>query len=430
MLKTNQPQPAFEASGCYVPLVQISDPAITHKLVKIAQEFSFLDQVFAECFRGFEHAYNHDAVSRSLTRIKGDIVKRQSQNSDPRASKVGYIGYLGEFCENIFSSWSSPASSREAKPYKSGLKYGNDCVIYLQDTLEIPYWQFIIDLFLDWRGNNASSILGTAMLHMLRHQVSSLGDRADDLAQLALLDTKDKDGLEILVRSIRKRMNFLHDALEVAMPDEGLEVTVSVMHDNQVVQPGSESAQCTAPVPAIRVRHCPWVKSQYSRINVYTRLTPAQDALYQLAFFVTFIILAIIPGYQGFSIAAKSNELGSATDADFYFLMQSSIMSILGDFATAQPILQSVRAAWPAQCFWAFSAVGFLSAVISVVIYPLTNTSWSSLVAFMGAVASAASVLVLTIATARQQMAGPGVRNDKASITEEPADRSGKLKVL
>lgn len=153
-----------------------------------------------------------------------------------------------------------------------------------------------------------------------------------------------------------------------------------------------------------------------------------QDASKQLALFVLFNILAFIPGYRGFAISAQSHENGTTNDADFYYLMQSSIMSVLGNFAAALPLLQSARISGPCYFFWAFSAMGLLSAVLSVVIYPYTNTGWSSVVSFVGSVASAASVLVLTVATAREQMIGPGSRNDGEDITKGSADRNGKLK--
>lgn len=153
-----------------------------------------------------------------------------------------------------------------------------------------------------------------------------------------------------------------------------------------------------------------------------------QDASKQLAFFVLFIILAFIPGYQGFAISAQSHDNGTTNDSDFYYLLQSSIMSVLGNFATALPILQSTRISGPCYSFWVFSAMGLFSAVLSVVIYPLTNTGWSSAVSFIGTVASAASVLVLTVATAREHMTRPRSTNNFEGITKGHADRHEKCK--
>lgn len=169
-------------------------------------------------------------------------------------------------------------------------------------------------------------------------------------------------------------------------------------------------------------RICESPASEYFEVNANVD----KDASVQLALFVFLVILAFIPGYQGFAISAQSHENGTISDSDFFYLMQSSIMSVLGNFATALPLLQSGRISGSSHFFWVFSAMGLFSAVLSVVIYPLANTGWSSVVSFVGNVASAASVLVLTIATAREQMAGP-VSRSHGELPPERAPRS-KLK--
>lgn len=247
-LTLQQPRAELKESDYYTPPVRISNRAITQKFIKVAQEFSFLDQVFAECFRAFEEAVNHDVVRERLVEIRNDLVRRQHQSPDPNNSQAGYIGCLGEFCEDFLASWEEPASNRRTHGYKSGLKYGNECVIYLQDTLEIPYWKLVIDLFLNWRESNKSSMVGTAILHMLRNKTLLCRTKVEELAQLALLDTTDRDGITTVVRSIQKRLDLLNDALEVVMPDEGLEVTASVkpgiqrVHSELLVESGPATA--------------------------------------------------------------------------------------------------------------------------------------------------------------------------------------------
>lgn len=404
-IKQRFPRPALEQSDRYTPYVRISNRVATKKLIKIAQDFTLLDQVFAECFRAFEEAFNHKNIRERLLRIRNDLAKSQRHSSGPDNSQdqAGYIGPLGEFCENVCASWKEPASNRKVKGYKNGLKYGDDYLVYLQNTLEIPYWQLVIDLLLDWRETNASNILGTAILYLLRYKVLSCGNQVEELAQMAIPDAEDRDGLTTVVRSIQKRLDFLDYALEVVMPGE-VEITASA-------------------ITGFRGVHSE-LGSGISRATPSTK----HDASKQLALFVLFNILAFIPGYRGFAISAQSHENGTTNDADFYYLMQSSIMSVLGNFAAALPLLQSARISGPCYFFWAFSAMGLLSAVLSVVIYPYTNTGWSSVVSFVGSVASAASVLVLTVATAREQMIGPGSRNDGEDITKGSADRNGKLK--
>lgn len=152
-----------------------------------------------------------------------------------------------------------------------------------------------------------------------------------------------------------------------------------------------------------------------------------QDAPAQVSLFVLFIILAFIPGYKGFAIS-ESNENGKTTDADFFYLMQSSLMSALGNFSVALPLLLSMRASRPSRYFWAFTILGILSALISVIMYPYTHTGWSTAVAFVGTVASAASVLVLAVATSKGRTAEEAENNAGESKTKDFEDRNGKSK--
>lgn len=54
--------------------------------------------------------------------------------------------------------------------------------------------------------------------------------------------------------------------------------------------------------------------------------------------------------------------------------------------------------------------LGLAFSIISIIIYPLINTGWSSFVSFFGSIASAASILVMTQATSK------GVNHGKAKI--------------
>jgi hypothetical protein len=60
---------------------------------------------------------------------------------------------------------------------------------------------------------------------------------------------------------------------------------------------------------------------------------------------------------------------------------------------------------------WIFFTLGLAFSIISIAIYPFFNTGWSSMVAFLGYILSAASVLVMTQATA-QVPVEPKVKKD------------------
>ncbi|KAG8158416.1 hypothetical protein KVR01_011538 [Diaporthe batatas] len=396
--------PTVEQSDCYVPRVHISDQAVTKSLIKIAQEFSFLDHFFADCFGAFEKASNHIKIREDLSRIRNDLAKYQNQSSGPSKNETVYIGSLGQFCENVFASWVEPASSHNVKAYKNGLKYGEEYLVYLRDTLEVPYWQLIIDLLLDWRESNTSNTLGTAILYMLQYKALSCTKKVEDMTQMTVPNGEDGREIAIMRRSIQKRLDVLHKAVEVVMLDEGMEIKAAIFPGISGPHPEPESGTCTA------------------------RLPTKHNVSLQLALFILFVILAFIPGYQGFAISTQRHEIGATSDSDFYYLIQSSIMSVLGNFATALPLLQSGPTSGPSIFFWVFSAMGLFSAVLAVVIYPLATTGWSSVVSFIGNVASAASLLVLTVATAREQMSAPISRSNGEHLTKGYADQNGKKK--
>lgn len=70
-------------------------------------------------------------------------------------------------------------------------------------------------------------------------------------------DAKDRDGLIAVMRSIRKRLDFLNNALRVVIPDEGLEVTASAITGVQGAHSELESGTSTAPLSTNYVRDCP-----------------------------------------------------------------------------------------------------------------------------------------------------------------------------
>jgi predicted ferric reductase len=117
---------------------------------------------------------------------------------------------------------------------------------------------------------------------------------------------------------------------------------------------------------------------------------------------LVFLIGAIIPGYKAFAISMQANSPGSYGDADFWYLIQSSIMAILGNVVMVVPLLKKSWFSPAYSLMWTFFALGLTFAIISIIIYPLLNTGWSSMVSFFGSIASAASVLVITQATSKE----------------------------
>jgi glucose dehydrogenase len=121
---------------------------------------------------------------------------------------------------------------------------------------------------------------------------------------------------------------------------------------------------------------------------------------------ILFLIAAIIPGYKAFAISMQARAVGSTGDADFWYLIQSSIMAVMGNIIMVVPLLKKSWFSPAYGLMWAFFALGLAFVVISIILYPLVNPGWSFMVAFFGSVASAASVLTMTQATAREDNRG------------------------
>lgn len=115
-----------------------------------------------------------------------------------------------------------------------------------------------------------------------------------------------------------------------------------------------------------------------------------------------FLIAAIIPWSKAFAISWKAGGKGSTEDADFWYLIQSSIMSVLGNLIMVVPLMKKSWLSPAYSMMWLFFSLGLVLAAVSIAIYPFCNTGWSSMAAFFGSIASVSSVLVMTQATARE----------------------------
>jgi len=100
--------------------------------------------------------------------------------------------------------------------------------------------------------------------------------------------------------------------------------------------------------------------------------------------------------------------VGTTSDPDFFFLIQKSIMQVLGIFTTMYPVSRN-NAASRAPWYWAlfFTVVGTACAVAAPFMYPYLPTFWSGFVSFAGTVAQVAMAVQLVL------LATAPVRRDK-----------------
>ncbi|KAF2236428.1 hypothetical protein EV356DRAFT_498457 [Viridothelium virens] len=101
---------------------------------------------------------------------------------------------------------------------------------------------------------------------------------------------------------------------------------------------------------------------------------------------------------MGIAWKLSSSTKGSTKDADFYLLIQSSAMNILGIFTAVYPTWN-----WPASHAkrWAytFTVLGIVCATVSILVYLYVSMIWSGLLSFSAAAIQAFMVLQFAIAS-------------------------------
>lgn len=149
--------------------MEVKSRAVKKRLIYLASRFNFLDRGFAEYFQSVVPSFDQGYVQERLRDIRQEIAKGQNSiPSEDDEPETIYLGDLGEFCESVSRTWNN--NSRNSQPGKPmfHISHRRDQEIfeYLQDAFEVPYWELMLDLFLQWRANS-ESLSGDIVLKML-----------------------------------------------------------------------------------------------------------------------------------------------------------------------------------------------------------------------------------------------------------------------
>jgi hypothetical protein len=115
-------------------------------LFSIADKCQFLDRCMVELFKALLPNQPKDLVEELLSRADAIIIgsdPSQSSTTDPSSPKMSssrstYLGELGHHLHSICQGESQDFTTH---------RHGEDRLCYLQDALELPYWDLIIGLF-------------------------------------------------------------------------------------------------------------------------------------------------------------------------------------------------------------------------------------------------------------------------------------------
>ena len=186
--------------AAYLPHVSVSQPELQSALIKIAAVCQFLDAAFAEYFRTvISHLHG---TAAKLHRLREQICLRQS-------GSIHYIGPLGEYCERINST---SQADTETEKYQT-CATGDEIQPYLQDALEVPYWNMMADQFIKSNHINSQFTYDAVL--------SVLNDKRREL-KLRLTQVKQKwhdDLPQELEAGIARRIGVL-DALLAQASDK------------------------------------------------------------------------------------------------------------------------------------------------------------------------------------------------------------------
>lgn len=152
-------------------------------------------------------SYNQDHVRQLLENVRKDIASRQNRNPDrENDSESIYLGDLGHFCEEVSRTWSQPT---RPIPVFIVTHRRDEILNYLQDALEVPYWGFMVDLFLGWRANS-KALGGDVVLRVLDNvKLDVLDGKRHLLDELEELEAKDKEDITPIVKGIDARVRVL-----------------------------------------------------------------------------------------------------------------------------------------------------------------------------------------------------------------------------
>lgn len=368
---------------------------VKRTLLEIAERFQFLDRGFAEYFQEIVPTFDHDHVRNLLKDARNSIAVKQSQDtSDAEASDTVVLGELGHFCEDVARGWEQKSSKLKFMPHNRD----KDILYYLQDVYEVPYWDLMMTLFSKWRANSRS-LSGDVVMHVLNSIKLDVREKKARLGkEMRALSEAEKEEIAPIIRGIDARLEILGSMWDNNTSNFEIDNMLTRMFESKV-EPSDTSSR--EQLPSTSVTHPQNVSLLHSINNTAFANTAVQETVWLVALSLICFMIATIPLMRGFAISAQENSIGTTQDADFYYLIQGNVMTVLGNFLMVIPLLKE---SWFSPTYiwmWTFMLMSLLMCGVSVGLYLVVQTGWSSMVAFFASVAGTSAVLVVTQATVK-----------------------------
>ncbi|KAH7358005.1 hypothetical protein B0T11DRAFT_354651 [Plectosphaerella cucumerina] len=360
--------------AAYAPYATVSDSKTQNMLLRIYDKLHFLDRGFAEYFTSIVEG---DAahVRTQFQDIRRRFASAQNPNvptSGPDNDVDVNLGDLGHFCEQVLQVYEA------AKPYKfpGGPIFHVTCgdvtdkLNYLQDALEVPYWDLMLKHFGIWRANS-HGLMGKAILSIIYSAKLELKVAVAELMQQAAARGIMED-LAPIVKGIKRRIELLDSVRDSSV--DGLHILEEIL------------------------RRSDFLPDYYVTLMPSTAIIPTtttQTPVVSMVAAICLLVLALPPFAVGFHLAGTKGGVGSFQDAGFWFLVQGNIMSTLGSVLMVVPMLREPWFSLIYLSVWLMLGGGLVCSIVSVAIFTHVHTGWSSAFVLFGSMMSAWAVLIM-----------------------------------
>ncbi|KAL1600831.1 hypothetical protein SLS60_007219 [Paraconiothyrium brasiliense] len=347
---------------------KVTDTTARVTLFLIAEKCQFLDKCMAELFQALLPSLSINFVGHLLGRAKDMIAKSDPSQSSTRdipsleslSSREIYLGELGHHLESIC----------KGEPQEFMIhRVGEQRLDYLQDALELPYWDLIVDLF----------------------ESASATKRASGISQTIMENAVG--GCYQFIKSHLKhiRNRYIEGHVDEAIPERILE---GIALRLRVLEQYSQAIDPLRPMDDMS-----FVEIGKNQNKSKTEEPVAGNQGKVLTFSILFVVLAVamVPGMIGFAKATQDGEIGSMSDADYTIVIRDTIMTTLGAVLSIVQMFGSPRKSSAYTMAWVFSGLAISLSVTAVIMYPLANKAYSSLCGFFAQFFSVASLGILVL---------------------------------
>lgn len=191
----------------------------------MASCFQQVDKLFAAMFAHVIESRDHRDLEDILLNIRKEISKHQ-----PKGATAGsdtddtYLGDLGHHFEDLLSNEAAKSAPQRQEATKKLASFRvtsgtvDSLLQYLQDGLEIPYWEIIIDAFSASLANETT--LGSGMISLqLRTTRKEMRGLRDGLRDALAEPSSADESIDAILLGIDKRMAVLDNFTDSRVSD-------------------------------------------------------------------------------------------------------------------------------------------------------------------------------------------------------------------